>query len=415
MLHYPAMNTDRIQGRLGIEDRFQRTAGEFALDRLKSISIEEVAAEKTATGENLSLYVHIPFCTEICSFCAFHRQVGNNLQQEEYTQALETHIDEVLPQFGRTQQISSIYVGGGTPGLLTSEQAARIISRIQGVVDTSDAQISYELHPENISEEHIHGLVTAGVGRFSVGVQTLSDDERATLGRSLTSAQQDLTQLQILNQLGVSYNLDLMYGTPLQTLESWIDTVRKIVHEVYPPEITIYQYVNAHGSMTKRWIAEGKITRPDFGIRSTMYNLALREMSIAGYRQTSTYSFSRNDDSPDRALLSHGSDFLGLGPRTYSRVGRYLFINDARTSDFRSEGHMSDYVGVKLPLPIMSILDRTFALAASGSPDTALPLPAVLKNLNPELVAQAYGVLYYITNQPRLSRRKSLDRKYEQT
>lgn len=397
------MNAETKAG-LKFESTMHRKVGELILSKLTNISIYAVAEEKKSMRNAMDIYVHIPFCTEICTFCAFHRRTGNSRQQELYTSALETHIDNVLPPFGHYQKISSILVGGGTPGLLSVDQADRIISRIRGAVDARNAQIIYELHPENVSEKYIRGLQNIGVGRFSMGVQTLSNDERRILGRDLTTAEDDLASLQIMNQLGVSYNLDLMFGTPEQTQRSWLDTLQVITTEVRPPEITIYQYVNAYGSVTRKWIAEGRIARPDFRTRKAMYSQAIDILTASGYKQTSTYSFSRDRSIPDRALLNQGSDFFGLGPRTYSRIGRNLFINDAKTSDFVSGGNMADYFGLRVPFTVMTSLDRTLGLFAKGGRNTEGKTGTV-GCLQSEAVAQAYGVLYYIMNQPKLSRK----------
>lgn len=397
--------TAETRAGLKFEDILHRGVGEIVLNNLTPISIEDVASEKKSRGNAMSLYVHIPFCTEICRFCAFHRRVGNSRQQESYTMALEKHIDDVLTPFGNDQKISSILVGGGTPGLLSVRQADRIISEVRRAVDAKNTQITYELHPENISAEYISGLQEVGVGRFSVGVQTLSNEERKILGRDLTSAEDDIASLQIMNQLGVVYNVDLMFGTPAQNQQSWLDTLRRINAEVRPPEITIYQYINAYGSVTRKWIAEGRVSRPDLRTRRVMYSQALDSLIASGYRQTSTYSFSRDQSIRERALLNQGSDFFGLGSRAYSRIGRSLFINDARTSDFISGGNMADYYGMRIPFPVMAALDKTFGLFAGGDRNTVGRIgPIDFRNLKSEAVAQVYGILYYIMNQPRLSR-----------
>lgn len=393
------------EARIGqkLEDTLHREVGKLVMKRLSPVSIDDIANKKKSTGETMDLYVHIPFCTEICSFCAFHRRVGNGQQQESYTSALETHIDKVLEPFGQDQKISSVLIGGGTPGLLTIGQADRVISKVRRAVDISDARITFELHPENISEEYIRGLKNSGVERFSVGIQTLSNVERKILGRDLTSAEEDLAKLQILNQLGVPYNVDLMFGTPAQSQDSWVDTLQKINDQVKPPEITVYQYVNAYGSSTKKWIAEGKVSRPDFRARKAMHSQTIDILKDTGYRQTSTYSFSKDKVTP-RVLLNEGNDFLGLGPKTYSRIRRYLFINGAQTSDFVTDGNMADFYGLQIPLPLMALLNRIFGLVSRGAENSEKKTGSI-GILQSEAVAQIYGVLYYITNQPNLSKK----------
>ncbi len=405
MINYATM-TQESPKRISLEERLHEKVGEAVLGKMNKVSLETVATEKTLNGNSMSLYIHIPFCAEICAFCAFHRRVGNGEQREEYVSALETHVDETLPLFGKSQKVSSIYFGGGTPGLLTTEQAGRIISRVGEGVDISGTPITYELHPENITREYVAGLQDLGVERFSIGVQNLSDSERQVLGRSLTTGDQDIKSLQVLNGQGAQYNIDLIFGTPTQTMVTWRDTVERIVDEVLPPEITLYQYVNAHGSETKKLLAQGLLERPDLRGRYAMYEFARRYLASRGYTQTNTQSFSHDTSKPKRPLLNQGGDFLGIGPKTYSRIGRYIFINDARTSDFKQDGDTADYYGIKLPAELVKILDRGFALFArqggDGHRKQHVPDLGIFKS---EAITQAYGVLYYINNQPRMQSR----------
>lgn len=404
----PSLRSDRGGDRAEIdfEGSLHRLIGEMTLSRMSPVSLDSVAAEKRLKGDDMSVYIHIPFCTEICSFCAFHRRVGNSQQQEAYTSALERHIDDTLTPFGEDQRISSIFVGGGTPGLLSVDQAGRILSRIRGIVDASNTPVTYELHPENITSEYIHSLTDLGVGRFSVGVQNLSDEERKVLGRTLTKGDEDIERLQVLNDQGVEYNLDLMFGTPAQTTLSLEDTLERIVGEVYPLEITLYQYVNAHGSETKKLITQGLLQKPGLQKRRAMYDFARRFLVQAGYRQTNTQSFSRDRSAPARVLLNQGGDFLGLGPKTYSRIGRYVFMNDSRAGDFKPGGNTTDYYGIRFPVEFIKALDRGFAFFArqNGETHQNLLLPD-LGILRSEAITQAYGVLYYVLNQPRMQTR----------
>lgn len=385
------------------ENALHSKAGEMMLSRMRQVQLPEVAAEKKREGGSLALYVHIPFCTEICSFCAFHRRIGNGKQREEYVGSLVEHINDNLSLFGKNQRVSSIYVGGGTPGLLTPDQAKRVLSRIKDAVDVSGAPITYELHPENITSEYIQSLVGLGVSRFSVGLQNLSNQERQVLGRTLTTGEEDIERLQVLNDQGVEYNLDLMFGTPTQTTPSLKDTLERVVGEVYPPKITLYQYVNAHGSETKKLITQGLLQKPGFQTRRAMYDFARKFLASAGYRQTNTQSFSRDRSAQPRVLLNQGGDFLGLGPKTYSRVGSYIFMNDSRTGDFQPRGNTTDYYGIKLPIELIKTLDKGFAFFAkqNGKTHHNLPLPDI-EILRSEAITQAYGILYYILNQPRM-------------
>ncbi|MBI4098033.1 MAG: radical SAM protein [Candidatus Levybacteria bacterium] len=383
-----------------IEDTLHRGIGEFALHRMKPISIETVAKEKQAKGGDLQLYVHIPFCTEICSFCAFHRQIDNGAKKENYIQGLEEHIESTLALF-ESSDISSISVGGGTPGLLMPGQVKRVFSAIRQTTSSDNVSITYELHPENITSEYIQSLMELGVTRFSVGIQNMSEEERKVLKRTLTTGDQDIARLQLLNVLGVNYNLDLMFGTPTQTLESWLSTLSRVVEEVNPPEITTYQYVNAYGSETRKSVMQGKLSLPGFSATHRMYDATKVYLKDHGYHQTNVQSFSRTENRP-RQLLGQGSDFLGLGPKTYSKIGRCLFLNKGITSDFTREKDTQTYYGIALPESLFRLLDKSFGIIANTVNGEGL-LSANLGSWQSEVITQTYAILYYIINHSNLS------------
>ncbi len=392
------IETQKSDKRGKIEFSLHKNLGEFGIKHAKPLRFEEILAERGDKLGELSLYTHIPFCSEICSFCAFHRNIGGDNRKEKFVGSLEGHIDKTLGQLKPDQKISRIYYGGGTPSLLNIEQVARLQQRIGSHVDTSNAEVSFELHPENITEKYIRGLQSIGIDRFSVGVQNLSTNERDTLHRNVTSVQQDLERLQMLNELGVQYNLDLMFGTPNQTTESWQDTLERVIEEGHPPEITTYQYVNAFGAATRVQIAQGKVERPDLKTTHQMYKEAQRHFTTHGYKQSSTLSYESEEGATrERRVLNTGKDYLGLGPRTYSKIGPWYFVNTGKTNDFIPQSDTTEFFGLKVPEIVDRSLNATSSVtkSANDSREKSSPLGA----WKSEAVTQIYGVLYYVLNQ----------------
>lgn len=375
--------------------------GEVVLSLMEPVNATKVISERDRNRE-LGLYVHVPFCTEICSFCAFHREVPKSGRQETYVEALEGHIGDVLSQLDGKQNADSVYFGGGTPGLLRPVEVERLFSIISRHVDVSDAFVSFELHPENVTRQYIKDLASVGIKRFSVGIQNLSANERVLLGRDLTSSEEDLEKLKIMQDLGVVFNVDLMFGTPQQTMSSWITTVEGLVDQVAPGEITLYQYVNAYGSQTRKEIEQWILTRPGIAERQKMYKAAKDALRSAGYNQTSTLSFSNvaGVDVNKRKLLNRGRDFVGLGPRTYSKVGKYFFINDSSTSDFVGDSDSGRFYGLAVPDWLHKVSEAVLSSAGDSSGEKGSFDP-----WKSEAITQIYGVLYYILNQPRIYNR----------
>lgn len=361
------------------------------IDRLANkVDIQKVA--QSATETSINLYLHIPFCRQICAFCSFETVVGNVDYRDGYADVLLRHADKVLPVFTEGKKIDSLFIGGGTPSLLSSVQIGRVLAGVTKFADLADTRVTFELHPENVNEEYVAALQNQGVNRFSVGVQNLSEQERILLKRTLTTPEQDLAALQTLTDSGSEFNVDLIYGTPNQTLASWGETLDRIIGEINPPEITTYQYINANRSDTERQVHLGKVIRPGFLQRRKMYELTLRLMEDAGYAQTSTLSFSRIRKQDKLRLLNEGNDFLGLGPRTYSRIGNWFFINEARIRSF-TNGQTDSFRGLKIPFPIKLLEDNLISPCSQPGVGKKMPL---LKDLMPETITQIFALLYQL-------------------
>ncbi len=380
-------------------------AGETIKGRLKPIRLAEMNQQREvgrSAGKGLALYVHIPFCEQVCSFCAFHRTTASPEKIEGYIGPFSKHLDTVLPQVGRGK-ITSVYFGGGTSGLLTLGQADQLLANVRQNVETNGARITFELHPKNATENHVLGLLALGVSRLSLGVQNLSDQERQGLDRNITSAQQEVQILQNLNQIGVPYNIDLMFGTPNQTQQSLENTLIRVVEEVNPPEITLFQYVNAYGARSRNLINQGVMRRPGLHERHQMYDMARNYLVTCGYNQTGTYGFSREKDAPQRKLMNNGVDFMGLGPRVYSRIGNIFAMNNARVGDFLSgQGKTENYYGLRVPVKAETFIGKTLVFLAERRTNTTTK--SKLNTWRSEGITQVYSVMYYLLNQPSLSK-----------
>ena len=381
------------------ESFMHRKVGEMVIGRLQPVDAKAVLAGRDRKRD-LGIYIHIPFCTEICSFCAFHREVPKPGRQGNYVDALRTHINNILSEFDGSQSVDSVYFGGGTPGLLRADEVGKLLSTISQQVDIKDSRVTFELHPQDVNREYIAELSSVGVTRFSAGVQNLSDAERSVLNRGLTSAGQDIAKLKTLSDMGVVFNADLMFGTPNQTFQSWAATLERLMDEVKPTEITLYQYVNAYGARTRVDIEKGVLTRPGIVERHKMYDSAKRILLGEGYKQTSVLTFSGLSEQRKRRLLNRGRDFIGLGPRTYSRIGRHFFINDASTADFVEGRDNARFYGLTAPdwLAKLSETASVPSVNSSKAKDFLGPWES-------EAITQTYGILYYILNQQRIYRR----------
>jgi oxygen-independent coproporphyrinogen-3 oxidase len=189
----------------------------------------------------LSLYVHIPWCLRKCPYCDFnsHAHTAGNLPQAAYTQALMVDLEAALPLiWGRV--VHSVFIGGGTPSLFDPSTIATLIGDIRARLRLApDCEITMEANPGTFEKERFRDFAGAGVTRLSIGVQSFHDGHLQALGRVHDRAQ-SLAAVEEAAQAFATFNLDLMYALPGQTL----DELQADLHTALafaPPHLSIYQ------------------------------------------------------------------------------------------------------------------------------------------------------------------------------
>jgi oxygen-independent coproporphyrinogen-3 oxidase len=187
----------------------------------------------------LSLYVHVPWCVRKCPYCDFNSHEGRGeLPEAAYIEALIADLDQALPLvWGR--RVHTIFVGGGTPSLLSARAIETLLSAIRARVPlAADAEITLEANPGTFEAEKFAGFRAAGVNRLSIGVQSFDPRHLAALGR-IHDETQALRAIAIAREHFDNFNIDLMYGLPGQALrEAQADIERALVEE--PPHLSVY-------------------------------------------------------------------------------------------------------------------------------------------------------------------------------
>ncbi len=188
----------------------------------------------------LSLYIHVPWCVKKCPYCDFNSHaLKGELAENDYVTHLMADLDADLPLvLGRA--ISSIFIGGGTPSLLSAEAVQRLLDAVRMRVSlTDDVEITLEANPGTVDAERFAGYQRAGVNRLSIGVQSLNAQKLEQLGR-IHSPQHAICAARLAESLAFNVNLDLMHGLPDQTLEEALDDLHQIV-ALSPAHISWYQ------------------------------------------------------------------------------------------------------------------------------------------------------------------------------
>ncbi|GJL48878.1 MAG: coproporphyrinogen III oxidase [Nitrospirales bacterium] len=287
-------------------------------------------------ARDLGLYVHIPFCQKRCHFCAFYLTSHRENRIQDFLSALAQEISlysqsETCHRF----PISTIYFGGGTPTSLESVQLASILDLIHQhfTVDPA-AEITIEADPETVSRSSLQELHDAGVTRLSLGVQSLEESEWQQLGRLGQMETVSRAMADVKDSGFTNVSLDVMYGLPGQTLETWQYSLEKVL-ELFPTHLSCYALTIEEGTKFHRDVREGKLGSRDVELETAMHEQAVTCLESAGYYQYEVSNFAKAGwECQHNLRYWSGLDYLGLGPSAQSYVCGMRFGNISDLSTY---------------------------------------------------------------------------------
>jgi oxygen-independent coproporphyrinogen III oxidase len=294
----------------------------------------------------LGLYLHIPFCSAICSYCNFNRGLFDEALKAEYVDAL---VREIARSGGdRRPPADTIFFGGGTPSLLDPAEVARLVDACRERFDIpSDAEVTLETNPETATEARLEQFRAAGVNRISFGVQSFRDAELVRLGRVHTAvrARGAVEQARAAGFDNVS--LDLMMWLPGQSIADWRESVETLV-ALGPDHASLYLlelYPNA--PLRDEMARAGWSLAPDEDA-AEMYLWALSRLERAGYRQYEISNVAR-PGRESRHNLKYWTDgeWLGFGCGAHSTVAGVRWKNVAGTREYVARMAAAEPVSVE--------------------------------------------------------------------
>jgi oxygen-independent coproporphyrinogen-3 oxidase len=282
---------------------------------------------------SLGLYVHIPFCSAICSYCNFNRGLFDAVLKERYVAALLAEIAEA----GDGSPADTIYFGGGTPSLLEPFEVRAIIEKCRQAWEVAtDAEITLEANPETATAERLAGLRAAGVNRLSIGVQSFSDTELRRLSR-LHSAEKALTAFRAARVAGFdNVSLDLMMWLPEQSVPQWLESVDALI-ELGPEHASMYLLEIYPNAPLRDAMARGAWSVAPEDDAAEMYLSGLERMDSAGYVQYEISNVAR-PGRESRHNLKYWTDgeWLGFGCGAHSTRRGVRWKNRAATEEYIS-------------------------------------------------------------------------------
>ncbi len=199
--------------------------------------------------KELELYIHIPFCLRKCKYCDFLSAVSTKDQRQDYVESLCRKIRS-YKDLAKVSLVSSIFLGGGTPSILTGQQVRAIFEAIRDTFCLrEDAEISMEMNPGTVTRDKLTAYKACGINRLSIGLQSTDSKELRALGR-IHSYDEFLESYQMAREAGFdNINVDLMSAIPFQTRESYQRTLKKVANLTPPPEhISAYSLIIEDGT-----------------------------------------------------------------------------------------------------------------------------------------------------------------------
>lgn len=321
------------------------TAAEF--DETVGRDDMETALEAVAVDQQLSLYVHIPYCHEICWYCACNTSAANRSQRlASYLETLLAEIDLVAARLGGRGRVQRISFGGGSPNAIAPEQFATLLAGLRWAFDAHDAALSIELDPRSLGGPWFDAIAVAGIERASLGVQTLEPAVQKAIGRLQPLGLIEKC-VEELRRAGVkSLNFDLMYGLPHQSVDELERTLRAAI-ALRPERIALFGYAHVPYLIPRQRQIDGSAL-PNAEQRFGQAELGHRLLVAAGYEPIGFDHYALRDDplaiaAENESLRRNFQGFtddqaevlIGLGASAISQFPGLLVQNEKNAGRYK--------------------------------------------------------------------------------
>lgn len=264
------------------------------------------------------VYVHIPFCASRCSYCDFYSTLKLETAGSHYVDAL---IGEAVLRRCELhgEAVRTLYLGGGTPSQLPLPLLSRLVEGLRGALDLHGVEeFTIEANPDDVTPEWCAALPALGVNRVSMGVQSFEDRILRAIGRRHTS-QQVVKAVENLHDVGIgNISLDLIYGLPGQTLDSWAESVDRAI-ALAPRHVSAYWLTYEPGTRLWRQREQGEVAEVPEDVCIAMYHLLVKRLQEAGFEHYEISNFSLPGyHSRHNSSYWDGTPYLGLGAAAHS-------------------------------------------------------------------------------------------------
>lgn len=262
------------------------------------------------------IYVHIPFCQSRCIYCGFYSTTMVHLQKD-YVDALISELN-MRRNYVNQQEIRTIYIGGGTPSILSSSELTRLCNALSEYAGEHVEEFTMECNPDDVTVELANTIRELGINRVSMGVQTFSDSRLSFLHRR-HKAEDAKNAVEIFRDAGIdNISIDLMFGFPGETLDEWREDILHAV-SLNVKHISAYSLMYEEGTPLFKLLEENRIHEIDEGLSKDMYEMLIDTLESHGFEQYEISNFARKGyRSRHNSNYWRSIPYIGIGSAAHS-------------------------------------------------------------------------------------------------
>ena len=272
-------------------------------------------------NKEIGVYIHIPFCKQKCYYCDFISYCNKDNLIEDYVKAVKKEIRMQNIQ----SQITTVYIGGGTPSYIDSKYIVEIIDEIKKKNLSKRPEITIEVNPGTVTKEKLKDYKKCGINRLSIGLQSAKDEILKEIGR-IHNFEQFLETYQMARKVGFkNINVDLILGIPNQRIKDLKDSLEKII-ELQPEHISVYSLIVEDGTPIANKIEKGELELPDEDTERNMYWYVKNTLELNGYIHYEISNFAKKGrESKHNKNCWNQNQYFGFGvaAHSYRDITRY--------------------------------------------------------------------------------------------
>lgn len=280
------------------------------------------------TKNKIGIYVHIPFCKKKCDYCDFISYCGKDDLIEKYVDSVKKEIDHVKIK----SEITTIYIGGGTPSYIDSKFIVQILEKIKEKNVAQDAEITIEVNPGTVTQEKLQDYIDCGINRISIGLQTTNDELLKQIGR-IHNYEQFLETYKLAKKVGFkNINVDLMLGLPNQRIIDLKESLENVLR-LAPKHISVYSLIVEEGTPIANKIKNGKLKLLDDELERNMYWYVKNTLELNGYKHYEISNFAKKGyESKHNMNCWNQMEYVGIGTaaHSYRDITRYSNTEDIK-------------------------------------------------------------------------------------